>query len=293
MSKNKTTLPYDPQPTEYLLPEKTDQHYLAVKHKVDTVFDENYPYVDRSFGHRLICGLWRVLTVFVAFPVMRIRTLLKIEGRKNIRKYKKVLRQGVVSVSNHVHQWDFIGVMRAVYPFRPWIPAWDKNMRGENRILIRYSRGIPVPTESRRATAAFARAIEGLLEKKHWVHVCAEGSAWEFYMPIRPFKKGAFTFAVRAGVPVLPLAYSYRKPKGLQKIFWRRPLLTLRIGEPIYPDLSLGKVAATHELTRSAHEAVCRLAGIDPAENLYEPVFNNSDRIDYYTDTYGYKKKYV
>jgi len=286
-------MPYDPQPTQYLFPEKTDQHYLPLKYQKDIVFDENYPYVDKSFGHRFISGCMRILALVAAFPAVRIRTLLKVEGRKNLRKHRKVLKQGVVSVSNHVFIWDFIAIMYAVKPFRPWIPAWDKNMRGENRHLIRYSRGIPLPTGSRKATAAFAKAIDKLLsEEKQWVHICAEGSMWEYYMPIRPFKKGSFTFAVRNNVPVLPIAFSYRKPKGLQKLFWHRPLLTLHIGEPIFPDTSLGKVAAGEKLAREAHAAVCRLAGIAPEENIYEPIFANSDRIDYYTDTYGVKKKY-
>lgn len=287
-------MPYDPQPTQYLLPEKTDQHYLPLKYQKDIVFDEHYPYVDKSFGHRFLCGFFRFITLIAAFPVMRIRTLLKVEGRENLKKHRDVIKNGIVSVSNHVFIWDFIAVMYGVRPYRPWIPAWDKNMRGENRILIRYSRGIPLPTESHRATAAFAHAIDDLLSKdKQWVHICAEGSMWEYYMPIRPFKKGSFTFAVRNNVPVLPLAFSYRKPKGLQKLFWKKPLLTLHIGEPVFADPELGKVAAVDKLARDVHAKVCRLAGINPEENIYEPVFANSDRIDYYTDTYGVKKKYI
>ena len=34
-------------------------------------------------------------------------------------------------------------------------------------------------------------------------------------------------------------------------------------------------------------DAVCRLADIDPKENLYPAVFNHSERIDYYTSVYG------
>ena len=78
-------MPYDPQPTQYLFPKKTDQHYLPLKYQKNIVFDENYPYVDKSFGHRLISGFMRFLTVIAAFPLMRIRCLLKVKGRKNIR----------------------------------------------------------------------------------------------------------------------------------------------------------------------------------------------------------------
>lgn len=285
-------MPYDPMPTEYPLPQKTDQHYLPVETVEDIVFDENYPYVDKSASYRFRCGMMRLVTRLIAFPVARLRTLLRVEGRENLRKYRKEIGNGVVSVVNHVHMWDFILIMYAVRPYRPWIPVWDKNMRGPNRNLIRLNRGIPLPTGSMRATSAFAHAVDGLLESGEWLHVSAEGSMWEYYMPIRPFKKGSFTFAVRGGKPVLPLAFSYRKPKGLQRLFWKKPLLTLHIGELIYPDASLGKVQAAEKIGVEAHEAVCRLAGIDPAENIYPPVFNNTDRVDYYTDTYGVKKKY-
>ena len=286
-------MPYDPMPTEYLFPEKTDQHYLPMPEVVHTVFDENYPYVDKSFGYRFRHFWMRVLTVTVGFAAVRIRSLLKVEGRENLKKHKAVIKNGIVSCVNHVFIWDFIGIMYAVRHYRPWIPVWDKNMRGWARNLIRYNHGIPLPVDDRRATAAFAHAIDSLLtDDKAWVHFSAEGSMWEYYMPIRPFKKGAFTFAVRNKVPVLPMAYSYRKPRGLQKLFWKKPLLTLRIGEPIFPDLELNKVAAADDLARRAHAAVCELAGIKPEENLYEPVFANSDRIDYYTTEYGVKKKY-
>ena len=285
-------MPYDPKPTEYLFPQKTDQHYLPVELIENIEFDENYPYVDKSFKFRFKAGLMRIVTAAVAFPVARLRVLLKVNGRENLKKYKNELKNGVVSVVNHVHMWDFIMIMYAVKPFRPWIPVWDKNMRGPNRNLIRYNRGIPLPTESHRATGAFAHSVDELLQKGEWLHVSAEGSMWEYYMPIRPFKKGSFTFAIRNNKPVLPLAFSYRKPKGLQKLFWHKPLLTLNIGELVYPDTTLNRVQAADKLGIAAHEAVCRLAGIDPSENLYPPVFNNTDRVDYYTTTYGVKKKY-
>ena len=32
----------------------------------------------------------------------------------------------------------------------------------------------------------------------------------------------------------------------------------------------------------AARQAVCRLAGINPEDNLYPPVFCDNDRVDYY-----------
>lgn len=262
--------------------EQTDQHYLIVKKNDGTVFDENYNYLDESFKFKFIRFWTKVATVIAAFPLMRIRTLLKIKGKQNIRKNKKALKQGCISVVNHVHIWDFIGVMDALTPFVPYIPVWDKNMRGENKGLIRYNNGIPVPTGNIHATHAFSQTINNLLQRGEWVHFSAEGSMWEYYQPVRPFKKGAFVFAVHNNKPVVPLGYSFRQPKGLQKLFWKKPLLTLSIGEPIFPDTSLPYAKAVDKLTKEAHAAVCRLCGIEDGTNIYPPIFNNNKRIDYY-----------
>ncbi len=41
------------------------------------------------------------------------------------------------------------------------------------------------------------------------------------------------------------------------------------------------------DLTTRANKVVCALVGIDPDKNIYEPVFEDSRRIDSYTSVYG------
>ena len=277
-----TKLLYDPMPTKYAYPKFTDGHYLVVKKNNHAVFDENFVYVDKSKKYRRRANLMRIATVGLAFPVMKLVTNIKIVGRKNIKKHKELFKNGVVSVSNHVHLWDYIGVMMAVAPFRPYHPSWDVNCRGENKTLIRYNGGIPVPVGSIRATREFSKAIHQLLEEGNWYHTYAEGSMWEYYQPIRPFKKGAFHFAVDTNKPVLPMAFSYRKPKGLARLIWRKPFLTLTVGEPLFVDKSLSHFKQIEDLAIRAHQEVCRLAGINPEENIYPPLFENTKRVDYY-----------
>ena len=111
---------------------------------------------------------------------------------------------------------------------------------------------------------------------------------WEYYAPIRPFKRGATFFACAYNKPILPLAYSYRKPGWIRrKIFHQIACFTLNIGEPIYPNETLSIKEREVELNSRCHDAMCLLAGINPKENLYEALYNNSKRIDYYTTTYG------
>ena len=84
------------------------------------------------------------------------------------------------------------------------------------------------------------------------------------------------------------MAYTYREPGWIRKhIFHQIACFTLHIGEPLFADPDLGGREQREELTTRCHEAVCRLAGIDPARNPYPAIFDDSKRVDYYTTEYG------
>lgn len=279
---------FDPRTNRYPYPEITDRHYLKIRKDRGIVFDSSYPYIDRSKWFRFRQNVVRLLLNVIVFPATAIRLGLKIEGRENIKKYKDVLNNGVISVSNHVHMWDYLAVMKAIRPHRPNLLVWDRNINGENGTLIRMVGGIPIPENDVAAQKAFLKSISGLLNDHGWLHIYPEGSMWEYYQPVRPFKRGASLIAVLNDRPVIPLAFSYREPGWIRKhVFRQIALLTLHIGEPLYPDRTLKPKEREKDLTIRANRAVCTLAGTSPDENIYEPVFNDSKRIDYYTDTYG------
>ncbi|MBQ7603325.1 MAG: 1-acyl-sn-glycerol-3-phosphate acyltransferase [Clostridia bacterium] len=274
---------FDPKPTKYPFPEDTGSHYLVVKKNNGTVLDKNYPYVDESGAGKLKRGLARLALDVFAFLVMRVRLGLRVLGRENIKKNRELLKGGAVSCANHVHLWDYMAIMYAVRPFRTNILAWAKNIRGENGTLIRLVGGVPVPEGDVRASIAMISAVKKLVTGGGWIHVYAEGSMWEYYRPIRPFKSGAAYFAVKCGRPLVPLGFSYRKPGWIRRrIFRQTALFTLNIGEPLVPDETLPENKRIEDLIVRSHDAVCRLAGIDPAENLYPPVYDGSKRVDYY-----------
>ncbi len=279
---------FDPKTNRYPYPEITDRHYLEIHKDRGVVFDTSYPYIDRSKWFRFRQNLVRLVLNVIVFPLTSVRLGLKVEGRENLKKYKAELDNGAITISNHVHMWDYLAVMKTIRPHRPNLLVWDKNVNGENGTLIRLVGGIPIPETGVAAKKVFLKEIGSLLNDHGWLHIYAEGSMWEYYAPIRPFKRGAAMIAVTNNKPILPLGFSYREPGRIRKnIFHQIALFTLRVGEPLYPDMTLKPKDREKDLTIRAHNAVCALAGIDPADNIYEPDFNDSRRIDYYTSTYG------
>ena len=272
---------FDPKTDKYPYPERTDEHYLKITMDRGIVFDTKYPYIDRSRSFRFKQGMVRFLLNVIVFPLSKVRLGLKIEGRQNLKIYKDILDQGVISVSNHVNMWDYIAVMKAIRPFKPYLLSWAANVNDKDGPLVRLVGGIPIPESNMAATKTYLKAVRDLLEKdRGWLHIYSEGSMWEFYAPIRPFKRGASFLACETDKPVLPLGFSYREPGWIRKrIFKQIATLTLNIGEPIFPNKELPSKEREKDLTIRTHEAVCRLAGIDPKENIYPPVFNNTLRV--------------
>ena len=274
---------YDPKPTKYPLPEFTDGHYLEVVKKNNFIFDDKYPYVDDSKSFKRKQKFIRIGLRTMVFPFAPIKMGLRIKGRKILKKNKDLLKNGAISVANHVHMWDYISVMKAVRPRKTNILVWNENVNGPSGGLVRLVGGIPIPENDFAATLVFKQSVENLLNKGGWLHVCPEGSMWEYYQPIRPFKHGAFYFARKLDKPVVPMAFSYRRPGWIRKHIFRQPAaVTLTIGEPLFVNKELDPNKQEENLAIRCHDAVCLLAGIDPQDNIYEPIFNHSKRIDYY-----------
>ena len=279
---------FDPKTDKFPYPIDTDKHYLVVKKDDGTKFDGNYPYVDKS--KKFLRKKWWIFLLIrlIVSPLVYIRLGLKIKGRKNLKKHKEEISKGVISAANHVHMWDYLCILTAIRPIKSYILSWDKNISGENGFLIRMVGGIPIPDSSDfLATLKFTKAIRDVLNGG-WLHLYPEGSMWEYYAPIRPFKRGSAAFAIQFDKPIIPMGFSYRKPSWIRrKIFGQIALYTLSIGEPIYANKELARNEQEEDLISRVHEEICRLANIDPKKNIYPKIFDNSKRIDYYTSSYG------
>ena len=271
---------FDPKPTKYPYPEYTDMHYLKITKNLGYVFDKDYPYIDTSKKFRFKRWWVRFVIVTIVFLLTRIRLGLRIKGRKNIKKNKKLLKEGVISICNHVHMWDYLAILIGIRYFKPNYLAWDKNVNGNSGKLVRLTGGIPIPTNDINATKTYLKVVNNYVSNGGWLHIYAEGSMWEYYRYIRPFKKGMAYFAIANNKPILPMGFSYRKPGFIRRVIFRqKALLTLNIGELIYPDTSLNKKEMEIDLIDRCHKAVCNLVGIE--DNLYPSIFDNTKKIEY------------
>ncbi len=268
MNKKKDEVYVSPFTFTLNYPEKQNAHMIDVKPVYSPVLDQKYPYRNRTVRWHFKRFWLNVFLNFAVIPTAVVRYGLKIEGRKNFIKSRNLLKDGFVSVANHVAEWDYLVILAGLFPLRGYFPIWSRNMEGPLAPIFSAIGGIPVPSNSVHGGIEFNRAMDSVLEEKKWLHVYAEGSMWFFYPAVRNFHDGAFVYSFRHNVPVLPLAISSRKPTGLYSLVKKHPNLTLHIGRPIFPDTGLSKKEACAKLSKEARREIMRLMGIkDEEEN--------------------------
>ena len=250
-------------------PDRCDAHMLEVERVKEIAFDEHYPYLPRGAGYKFLRGVYWALLHIAVFPLCRLCYGLRIHGKKNLKKHKTVLKNGAITISNHVFMWDYLCVLRAIRPHLAYFPAWKINLEGNMRGFVRLSGGIPVPTDNMHAMAQFNKAMEEVLERGKWLHFFPEGSLWFFYPDIRPLKKAVFHYAVKLDKPVLPITMSFRPRKGLWKLIGKKPLVDLHIGEPLLPDKSLPRHEAEQALHTRAYHVMQEMNGIHEGDPNY------------------------
>lgn len=258
----------------YQYPEKCDEHMIPVKHLRDVTLDENYPYLQKSVWFKCQRGLLRFCQYTVLPLVMWLRHGLHIHGKHKLKQYKALFQDGLITVSNHVFMWDYICIMVALRPRLGFFPAWKTNLEGPNGPWIRMAGGIPIPTDNLRPMVKFKQAMEEVLDRGEWMHFFPEGSMWFYYPDIRPLKKAVFKYAVTFDRPVLPITFSFRPRTGLWKLLGKSPLVDLNIGDPVFYDKTLPKLAAAKKLQQDTYHIMQGMNGIHPGDQTYNTDLN-------------------
>lgn len=214
--------------------------------------DENYQYIKEG---KVFSFFSNLLYYGIAFPILAILNKivydLKIEGKENIKN----LQTGAISVSNHVLILDCtmiglsFGLKKVYFTTREGsfkIPFIRK--------LIKLLRAIPISSNISHKEE-FIKELDKAIQGGKIIHFYPEKALWPYYEKIRNFKNGAFNFAIRNNVPIIPIVITFRAPKGIRKLFKRKKDVTVKILEPIkYTEKKENSKEAIQKLKDKVHE---------------------------------------
>ena len=230
-----------------------------------SVPDGNFKY-RRTFPESIAVGFWRtVLSVFS--PVfLKVWFGAKVTGRQNLKELKK---KGALCVCNHISYLDTLFVRQAVGYFRSYhTMSQQNNRKGLGGNIIRHGGMLPF-SENFAAMKNLTAEMDRLLKRGKIINFYPERAMWTGYQKPRPMANGVFCYAVKYGVPVVPLFCTFEKDKnGLIK------KLRINILPPVYAD---------ETLTRRERIEKMKLTAQDRWKECYESAYNK--KLEYLTVT--------
>ncbi len=166
-----------------------------------SVPDENYDYRGGKL-HKIGAAAIRTILAAAGPLLLRIAYGARVEGKENLKPLKG---RGAICVTNHFSFLDTLFVRAAVGHYRSYhTVAPGNNKRGIVGAVLRAGGVLPF-SPNLAALRNLNAEMQRLLEAGKIINFYAEQAMWINYSKPRPMKDGAFHYAVRYGVPVLPL----------------------------------------------------------------------------------------
>lgn len=209
---------------------------------------EGYRYLPKTFGERL--------RRFFLIPAVKVFGSVysffgygfKVKGKKNLRAIKK---SGAISVCNHAHELDTLLVKLTLGCYRTFhTGSYYLLKRGWAGRIFKSGGFLPVGTTVK-DLQNLQNAVGTLVKKGKIVNFYPEHALWRRYEKVRPFKPGAFRFAVKFDVPVIPVFMEFRETK-LRKLLRMQKKVVVHILPAVYPD----REGAIKERTQALLERV-------------------------------------
>ena len=198
-------------------------------------------YLNKSIGDRIKTAL--------AFSIARRFVNSLIEEKKMIIKeikgleHFKRLDSGAVITCNHFNAFDSFAIQMAYESAEQSERKFYRVIREGNYtsfpgfygFLMRHCNTLPL-SSNRDTLKKFTAAVDTLLTEGHFVLVYPEQSMWWNYRKPKPLQSGAFMFAAKSGVPVLPCFITMRDSDIMGEDGYFVQEYTIHISPPIYPE---------------------------------------------------------
>ena len=226
----------DDPPSPVLMPEDINYLHRSIKQKAQTK-------VAFKLAHRLVDNL-------IKDKKLIIKEIRGIENFKN-------LQSGALITCNHFNAFDSFAIQLAYeaadQPNRTFYRVIREgnytNFPGFYGFLMRHCNTLPL-SSNLETMKKFFDATNTLLKEGNFVLVYPEQSMWWNYRKPKPLKRGAYVFACKADVPVLPCFITMKDSEILDENGFPIQEYTIHIPQPIYPDHSLNYRDRIEDLMR-------------------------------------------
>lgn len=208
-------------------------------HLDDIVYPEYYPVdgkyrFDKPWYYQIAYFFINLIIVRpYCFVVNHSWLKTKVVGRKNLKGIK-----GAVVTCNHVNKLDAVALGKALKGHKKhYTVAEFNNMKCRLGTYMRVFGTMPF-AENHEGMKNFNAHVEKYLKAGHFVTFFPERSEWWCYEKPRPLQPGAFHYAVKNNVPVIPTFITFEKLGKLDEQGIEKRKFIVHILPPIFPDSS-------------------------------------------------------
>ncbi len=202
---------------------------------------------------------------FIIDKIVGIDNFLSVEG-------------GAIITSNHFNITDNYAIWRTIKPYMNGKMLYKVIKEGNYTnppkpfgFIMKNCNTLPLSSNTE-TMKKFFRALEVLLKRGEKILVYPEQSMWWNYKKPRPYKEGAFRFAVSNNVPIIPVFISMEDSDILDNEGYYVQKLTIHFMKPIYKKEELSK-RENIEFMRKENFKVC----VQKYEEVYGEKYNLID----------------
>ncbi|MBR4256602.1 MAG: 1-acyl-sn-glycerol-3-phosphate acyltransferase, partial [Clostridia bacterium] len=170
---------------------------------------------------------------------------LIVKEIKGIENFSS-LQTGAIVTCNHFNAYDSFAIQMAYEASNQKKRKFYRVIREGNYtsfpgfygFLMRNCSTLPL-SSNHKTLKKFMEAVDTLLKEGHFILVYPEQSMWWNYRKPKPLKNGAFMFAARNNVPVLPCFITMKDTDIVDTDGFFVQEYTIHVSKPIRPDKNL------------------------------------------------------
>lgn len=195
----------------------------------------NYDTKKKKIKNKVEYYFARSLTDSIAKSVNKETKIIGLENIQNIDSGAIITCNHFSKVDNTIVRYmlkkinktkNFGIIVQESNFFMPGIIGW----------LIRNNKTIPLSLDHKYMSNNFIPTIEEMLENKSFILIYPEEEMWFNYKKPRPPKPGAYHYAARYNVPIIPCFIQIEDTDEYEDNGFKKSRYTMYIMPPIFPD---------------------------------------------------------
>lgn len=216
---------------------KFDQHIAPIDFAHAQLVDENFDYFHKAFWDKTARFFQKLFVVNpYTFFKNHIENKVRVFGRENLKNLGSC-----IVTCNHTNMCDCLAVKKALKTRKIKITGAPFNNRKSFFGKMMNIGGFMPMGSTIAGTRNFNNALETFLKNDFKVVFYPEQAMWPGYEKPRPLKQGAFHYAVKNNVPVLPVFITYRHTNKKRKDGSPKKFMDVHILKPIFSDKQTSK----------------------------------------------------